>query len=228
MDGIWTLYRSTVGKKLLMALTGLGLTFFVLGHLSGNLLLFKGREAMNAYAHWIQSQGPLLWLARGGLLATFLLHIVLGVQLRQQARAARPVRYAFDETLQASWASRTMIITGLVVLSFVIFHLLHFTFGAIQPQNFLLQDGEHRDVYGMVVRGFQNHLVSLLYVVSVGLLAFHLSHGLSSMVQTLGFHHARYWPWVQRAGIVVAWSIFAGFASLPAAVLLGIIKENAQ
>src|SRR5437764_358231 len=120
--------RSSVGSKYVMAVTGLGLTGFVIAHMAGNLLIFRGKAPLNNYAHALESNPGLLWTARLILLAIFLLHIVLGIRLTWQNQAARPVRYVYEDTVQANWASRHMLLTGLVILAFVIYHLLHFTF----------------------------------------------------------------------------------------------------
>jgi len=124
-------FGSTVGSKYLIALTGLALTGFVFVHVSGNLLIYKGRDALNGYALFLKERGALLWLARGGLLAAFLLHVYLTVRLKVRNRNARRVRYAYEDTIQATWASRHMLLTGLVILAFVIFHLMHYTFGLV-------------------------------------------------------------------------------------------------
>src|SRR5262245_25657755 len=115
--------RSSLGKKYLMALTGLALIGFVIAHMSGNLLIFAGRDALNSYAHALKDRPALLWTARTGLLAIFLLHVYLGLVLSLQNRAARPSRYVYEDTLHASWASRHMLLTGLVLLAFIVYHL---------------------------------------------------------------------------------------------------------
>ena len=125
--------RSSLGGKYIMALTGLALIGFVVAHMSGNLLIYAGRDALNSYAAALKDRPALLWPARLGLLAVFVIHIVLGIRLTRQNSSARPVRYIYEDTLQASWASRHMLLTGLVLLAFTIYHLAHFTFGVIVP-----------------------------------------------------------------------------------------------
>jgi succinate dehydrogenase / fumarate reductase cytochrome b subunit len=122
---------SSVGSKSIVALTGLALVLFVLGHMAGNLLIFLGRDWLNSYAHHLKALGPFLWLIRAVLLAVFVLHIVLTLRLNYTNSAARPVKYAYEDTLQASWASRHMVLTGLVLLAFVVYHLAHFTLGVV-------------------------------------------------------------------------------------------------
>jgi succinate dehydrogenase / fumarate reductase cytochrome b subunit len=125
--------RSSLGSKFVMALTGLGLFGFVIAHMIGNLLLFAGPDALNSYAHTLKENGELLWPARVVLLALFIIHIVLGIRLAYANRQARPVRYQYEDTVQASWSSRHMLSTGLVLLAFVVYHLAHFTFGVVVP-----------------------------------------------------------------------------------------------
>lgn len=125
--------RSSLGKKYVMAVTGLLLIGFVLGHMAGNLLIFAGPDALNSYAHALQSKGPLLWVVRAGLLAVFVVHLAVALRLVAENRAARPTRYAYEQTLEASWASRNMFLTGLVLLAFIVYHLAHFTLGVVKP-----------------------------------------------------------------------------------------------
>ena len=221
--------KTSIGSKLVMAITGLLLLGFVVAHLAGNLLVFAGREAMNDYAEFLKNQGPLLWVARVGLLAVFALHIANGVLLARANREARPVRYVHESTVQADLPSRTMIRSGLIVLLYVIYHLAHFTFGVTNPEHYALVDevtGEaaRHDVFGMLVRGFQNPLIAAVYLAANFVLAAHLSHGIRSAIQTFGWNHPAYNPAVRTAGPALAWLIFAGFASIPTAVLLGIVS----
>jgi succinate dehydrogenase / fumarate reductase cytochrome b subunit len=217
---------STVGNKYLIALTAWALTGFVLVHMSGNLLIFKGRDALNSYALFLKDRGALLWVARGGLLAVFVLHIWLTVRLKLRNRAARPVPYAYEQTIQASWASRHMLLAGLVILAFVVFHLMHYTFGlvaATSPSgvNFLrLHDPAQRhDVYAMTIYGFRNVGVSIAYIIAQLFLGLHLSHGISSTFQSLGIAHPRYWPTIRKIGLALAAVIVIGNVSMPLAVL---------
>lgn len=215
------LFNSPVGAKMLMAVTGLMLTGFVLAHLSGNLLIYAGPEKFNAYAQGLQSLGALLWIARGGLLAAFLLHLFLAFKLTSENKAARPIRYAHEATIEATWASRYMIHTGLVTLAFVIFHLAHYTFRVTDPSFASLAEG---DVYGMVVAGFSNPVVSGFYLFAMLTLALHLRHGVSSLFQSLGLYHGNLNPITEKLGPLVAAIVFIGFSSIPLAVLAGIVK----
>jgi succinate dehydrogenase / fumarate reductase cytochrome b subunit len=127
--------RSSLGSKYVMAITGLLLIGFVLAHMTGNLLVFLGPDAINSYAHALKDKPALLWTARLGLLVVFVVHVVLGIRLTMQNRAARPTPYVYEDTLQASWASRHMLLTGLVLLAFVVYHLAHFTLGVVKRAN---------------------------------------------------------------------------------------------
>ncbi len=210
--------KTSVGSKYLMALTGLGLTLFVIVHMVGNLLVFVGRDALNQYAHMLKESGELLWLARGGLFTLFVVHLVLGIRLTLANQAARPMGYVREDTVQASWASRHMLLTGLVLLAFIVYHLAHFTFGWVYTAH------PRHDVYGMVVAGFQNPVITLSYVVAMFFLWLHLWHGGSSWFQSLGLNHPRYWPVIQYVGPVIATVLLIGNCAMPLAVLVGAIE----
>jgi succinate dehydrogenase / fumarate reductase cytochrome b subunit len=217
-------WKSSIAAKQVVAATGGLLFLWLIAHMAGNLLVFAGREAMNSYAAWLKASGFLLWTMRFLTLLLAVAHVAMSLRLARQNRAARPVPYRRKDYVQASFASRSMVPSGLVVLAFVVFHLLHFTIGVVQRGNYLLTDAQGRhDVYSMVVLGFQSSLVTASYVAAVALLALHLSHGLSSLGQTLGLHHPIYTPWVQRLGPVVAAALTAGFLSVPIAVQLRIV-----
>jgi len=215
-------FSSSVGKKYLMAASGLVLSLFVIGHLVGNLQIFLGAEAINRYGELLKSFPELLWPVRIFLLAMILLHIATSTQLTLEARAARPVAYSEKTYTKASLASRTMFISGLLIFSFVIYHLLHFTFLRVHPEysNLIDMKGRH-DVYSMMVRSFQQPGISAAYIVAMFCLCFHLSHGLSSMFQSLGFNSERSRPCLSQAGAAVAWAIFLGYISIPVACLMG-------
>lgn len=234
MNLLTGLFRSSVGKKLVMAATGGVLFLFVIGHLVGNLQIFLGREAINAYGHFLQSNLEIIWPARIGLLLAVGLHIWSAVKLSAENKAARPVGYANDPTpVAASYASRTMLMSGLIVAAFIIYHLLHFTV-QVSAINFTgkdfaslhehVQNGERHDVYGMMVAGFQVPLVSGFYLLAMGLLCLHLSHGVSAMFQSLGWKNKAYGPCIDRCAKAGATLIFLGYASIPLAVLTGLVK----
>ena len=223
-------WHSSLGKKYIMAITGFVLFGFVVGHLLGNLQIFLGREMLNRYGHFLQSTPELIWPVRFVLLALAVLHITAAVALSSENRAARPVQYAQYEVVAASYASRTMFMSGLIVFVFIIYHLLHFTI-QIPGINFtghdfrILQDARQRhDIYQMMVLGFRQPLVALFYVIGVGLLCLHLSHGVSSMFQSIGWKNKTYGSFLNKAAITAALLIFAGYISIPAAILLGAVK----
>jgi len=236
LDWLLPFVSSSVGGKITVAVTGLGLTGFVVVHLIGNLKLFAGRDAINSYAEFLKSWGVVLWIARFGLLLFFLLHIATAVRLRKRAREARPIPYQRPATIQATLASRTMLATGVAILVFVLFHLAHYTFGwlatttatelgtgAKVTANYLsLVDASGRhDVYSMVVAGFRNPLIGLLYIVGQIALLTHLSHGISSTFQTLGLNAPRFQPTVKIAGYGLAAAIAFGNSLIVVAVWVG-------
>lgn len=221
--------RSTIGSKFLVAITGLMLVGFLLAHLSGNLLIFKGQDAINNYAKMLKDLGPGLWVMRIGLLTVFVVHVGLAIKLTRRNAAARPEKYQFNATVQASSASRTMVYTGLLILAFVVYHLAHYTLGWVQTKNgtnFLnLHDqlGRH-DVYAMVVAGFSNPLVTLSYIIAQVILAFHLSHGISSVFQTLGWNTPRYSSLIRCGGLLVTAVIVGGNILIALAVQTGFVR----
>lgn len=224
MNRLVSYWRSSIGAKVTVAITGLMLFGFLVGHLAGNLLAFSGPKALNDYAYFLKSNPGILWGARIGLLGAFALHIATTVRLARMNRAARPVRYAFESTIQASKPSRFMVQTGLLVLAYVVYHLLHFTLGVTNPEHFDVQDAEGRhDVFRMLVLGFQNPAISITYIVAQVILFMHLAHGLQSTLQTVGFRHPRYTPLVEKLGPGIAAIVTLGFLSIPVAVWIGVI-----
>ena len=231
MGGLICFLKSSVGAKVVMAVTGLALAGFVVGHLTGNLLLFAGRDAINSYAEWLKTNPQITWVARGGLLVMFLLHVRTGIVLQAANRAARPERYEHESTVQAPLASRSMLLTGMLVFVYVLMHLAHFTFGLLDGQAHALTETIQRageevtrhDVYGMVVASFSSNIYVFIYVVAMLVLGLHLSHGLSSLFQSLGLRHPSYTPWIQRGALALAWILTAGYIALPLSVRLGVI-----
>jgi succinate dehydrogenase / fumarate reductase cytochrome b subunit len=219
------IFKSSIGRKAVVAVTGLLLSGFVLAHLLGNLQIFLGQEALNSYAEHLQTLPLLLWPARIFLVTVLILHVFFSLQLAVENRRARPVPYAKDETVQAGLPSRTMVISGFMILSFIIYHLLHFTFGVMHPEFFHLLDAKGRhDVYSMMILSFEDPRISGAYVVAMAFLAAHLSHGFGSFAQSLGWVDEKGGERCKRAGIWLAWFIFIGYASIPAASFLGVLK----
>ena len=222
-------YHSSIGKKLLVAITGLAMIGFLVGHLLGNLLIFGGPEAINNYAKKLHDLGPLLYVIRGGLLAIVVVHITATVQLVRMNRAARPQKYAVDTVRQASKSSRIMIWSGLTILAFIIYHLAHYTWALGNDYRnpafarYWVEPGIH-NVYNMVVDGFRVWYVSLFYIIALLLLTSHLSHGFASVFQTLGLSTPRTRRPIEVGGQLFAWGWFLGNLSIPLAVLFGLVS----
>ena len=239
MNPISSYLTSSIGRKWIVALTGLALFGFVVGHMIGNLQIFIGPEPLNRYAYFLQNLGELLWIIRIGLLAMLLAHIFFTIKLRIENRAARGTAYAVTTRRATTFPARTMTLSGLMVLCFIIFHVLHFTAQTVDPSFRELHDeaGRH-DVYRMMVKGFDGsspnspkvfsvplgYLSSAFYIVAVGLLSMHLHHGIGSLFQTLGLNSAKVRPLWEKGGAAVSWLIFLGYAAIPVAVLTGVVK----
>lgn len=225
MSELSAAFKSSIGGKVIMALTGLGLVLFVIVHMTGNLQMFLGQEAMNNYAVTLRKVPLLLWVARLGIIGFFVFHVIDGLRLKFQNRGARPEAYVSQNTVRASFASRTMAISGVLILGFLIYHLLHFTLGVTNPDHFALVDAQGRqDVYNMVVYGFQNVIVAGGYVLAMVLLFTHLSHGAASWLQSLGWNHPKINALAKVVAPAVTWLVCLGFVSVPLAVLFGLIK----
>jgi succinate dehydrogenase / fumarate reductase cytochrome b subunit len=208
-----------------MALSGLALLGFVVMHLAGNLLIFRGPGALNAYAAKLEHLGGWLWVPRIGLLAALLVHIWASIQVTLENRRARPRAYARFRPAETTLAARTMMATGILLLAFLVYHLLHFTFRVTHPEiSHGLDALGRRDVYTMVVRSFQQPLLSLAYFLGVGAVCFHLSHGIASTCQTLGLSNERTLALLSQAGAWAAVLIFLGYSAIPLAALLGLVK----
>lgn len=224
MKWVVTFAKSSIGAKFVMALSGLVLFGFVLIHMLGNLQVYQGQDAYNGYAYFLKSKAPLLWGARLVLLSAVLLHIVSGVRLAMLNRAARPQAYVQKKFVRATFTSRAMLLSGLTLLAFIIYHLLHFTLGLTNPAHHNLLDAQGRhDVYAMFVLGFQNVYIATAYIVAMLCLGLHLNHAVSSMFQTLGINSPRYERLIANLGPAFALLIVIGNISMPISVLLGLI-----
>jgi succinate dehydrogenase / fumarate reductase cytochrome b subunit len=215
---------SSIGTKAIMAATGLAILLFVTAHLLGNLQIYLGPEPINRYAAFLKSVPEILWAMRAGLLVIFVLHVLSAVRLTLQNRAARPVRYAVRKPQEAGVASRTLLLTGLLVLAFVLYHLAHFTLGLTDPANFhhLDEAGRH-DVYRMMILGFRQPPVVVIYLAAMTVMGFHLWHAVGNLFQTLGWSTPRYRPMIARGGRILALALVLGNVSIPLSVLLGIV-----
>lgn len=227
---MWLLnvYRSTIGKKAIMAVTGLLLVGFVIAHMAGNLQVFIGPAKMNAYASFLKSLGEFLWLARIILLAALVLHVLMAWQLTQIKRKARPIDYTTREAQVSTVASRTMRWGGVLLLVFIVFHILHFTTGTVFPAastpDAMYPAWSHTDVYGNIISAFRTPWVVAFYVVAMLFLMLHLFHGAWSSVRTLGLTKPSRHPLHRRVATVIALVVWLGFSVIPVAVLLGVIR----
>lgn len=258
MNALYRFVNSTIGRKVLMALTGLVLVLFVMGHMLGNLQIFLGADVINAYAYKLHHVLPAaaLWGIRLFLLLCIGIHIWAAVSLTLDNRRARPEKYAKDRTVQATYASRTMRMSGVILLAFIVFHIAHYTVRVVPGKAYdeviegtlegaaysapvmvpLVKHGEAVfengklvetfNVNDMMVAGFQVWWVSLFYIIATGLLCMHLAHGVSSMFQTLGLRNK---DWRKRFDLLArgyGWVVFIGFAVIPVAVMAGLVKMD--
>ena len=224
---------SSIGKKTIVALTGILLVLFVTGHLLGNFTIFLGPDWINSYAKHLQDLGPLLWVIRASLLGILVAHIFFTMLLWKENQAARPKKYLASDPIQTTVFARTMRLSGLIVLAFIIFHLAHFTVRIVDPayqhMDTMLDGHEVHDVYAMVVKGFSVPWIVVVYIVGLFLLTLHLSHGLGSLFQTLGITNQRLRPMLELVTRAYAWLLFVGYASIPIAIFVfglgkGIVK----
>ena len=221
------MFASSLGKKYLMALSGIVLVGFVFVHMAGNLQILMGQEKINSYAHALQSLPlPILWGSRLFLLLAVVVHAVTAYQLVKENRAARPNRNDVEKTQRAGIASLKMGLTGSILLAFIVFHLLHFTIRTIYPEYSEMMttvgspdSNEIHDVYSMVLAGFQHTWISVFYVVAMFLLCGHLAHGVSSAFQSLGIRSENWRVKLELAAKAYAWVIFVGFSIVPLLVL---------
>ena len=249
MNFLGAFFCSSIGRKILMAVTGLILVGFVIGHLVGNLQIFQEPDHINGYGQFLHSLGALLWAARLVIIASVVIHIWAATALTLENSEARgAVPYGFKHTIQATLASRMMRWTGYIVLAFLLYHLAQFTLGLAQTGTYkealprYTMAGDYRvagflivkagttdvlDVYNMVILGFQNPIVSLFYIVAVGLLSFHLLHGIDSLFQTLGLRSEKWAGALHTIALVFCLAYFLGNLAIPGAVLTGKLQPRA-
>jgi succinate dehydrogenase / fumarate reductase cytochrome b subunit len=221
MTALGRFFGSSIGKKVVMAVTGIALFGFVVAHMLGNLQVYLGSEALNAYAKGLRDLGPLLWLARIGLLVAVALHIWSAYSLTRMNRAARPEGYREKEHRESTYASRTMRWSGVFLALFIVYHLMHLTWGNAHP------DFIHGDVYHNFVVGFRPVLVTLVYVLAMLALGLHMYHGVWSLMQTLGLSHPRYNHLRHAFAALITAVVVIGNISMPVAVLAGWLPEPA-
>jgi len=226
--------ESSLGRKYVMAGTGALLFLFVVGHLAGNLQVFGPPELINTYAHFLQSKPLMVWGARIGLLVLVALHITSAIQLSLANKAARPVGYESGESYGSTWQSRYMLVSGLVIAAFIVYHLAHFTalmpgingVGDFSRLKTVMHGEEVRDVYGMMILGFQVWWVALFYLVAQALLFIHLGHGLAAMFQSFGLRDHVWWPRIQLFARVASIAVFLGYAVIPVAIYMRVIGSD--
>ncbi len=227
---VLTLTGTSIGKKMVMAASGLVLFGFVIGHMLGNLQVFLGPDAINGYSHTLHETPALLWGTRITLLVAVAAHIVSAVQLNNSNVAARPIRYQVRKDVATSYAARTMMVSGPLLLLYIIYHLAHLTFGVTKGLNYThlnLPQGDANglpDVYANIVASFKVPWLTFIYVVAQCALAMHLYHGAWSLFQSLGINHARYNETLRSSAVAVGMAVCVGFVSVPLAVLFGYVK----
>lgn len=214
-----TLFGSSIGRKVVMAATGLVLYGFVVGHMIGNLQIYLGPQALNHYAEFLREflHGQGIWIARAVLLVAVALHIWAAVTLTLGNWSARPIGYREWQARESTYASRTMVWSGPILALFIVYHLLHLTFGTLHPSF------EPHDVFRNVVIGFQNPFVSAFYILAMVALGLHMYHGFWSMLQSLGLSHPRWNALRHSAAVAIAGIVVAGNVSIPVAVLTGAV-----
>jgi len=218
-------FKSSIGKKWIAGISGALLVLFVLAHLAGNLTIYIGPygEGINVYAEALHASPLLLWGARGGLALVFLVHIFTTLSLVLENRRARPQRYAVKARVQSTIFVRTMALSGLVVLSFLIFHVLQFAAGLSPHANLYDLEGRH-DVAAMIILSFLNPWVTGFYLLSLILLGMHLSHGVSSLFTTFGLNGRKSFGLIKYSALAVSWVLMVGFATIPVASITGYLK----
>lgn len=235
MKAFGEIWESNLFQKWLMAITGLLLVGFLLGHLSGNLLVFMGPGALNEYAHGLRTMlhGVAIWIVRLGLLASFALHVTSAIKLSRRNRAARPQAYNTVEHRASTMASRSMLYSGLLLLTYALYHLAHFTWGAVHSEYYAKVCSPSAecsgadcvpDVYTMVVKSFEQPIISVIYVLAMVMVGLHLNHAIASAFQTLGLRNRRIVPIVRAIGPALGIIVALGFSSVPLAILAGFVK----
>jgi len=219
MYALTRFWQSTIGKKIVMAVTGIVGILFVIGHMTGNLLMFKGQDPMHHYALLLRTSMPLLYVVRTVLVACVALHAISAYQLTMRSRSARPQGYAERRPQVTTLAARTIRWGGVLLLVFIVFHLLQLTLGVVHPQF------THLDPYNNVVIGLRNPLVAVFYLLAMGALALHLYHGTWAAVRTLGAARPTQAPLKRTIALALAVVVAIGFAIIPIGALAGFFKE---
>ena len=225
MNTFQSYLASSIGKKQIVAATGLFLILFVVGHLAGNLFMYGGPEVFNGYADFLKKLRPALYLIEFALSIIFIVHLYVTALLVWENCQAKGTGYAVYKPVgKRSWAARLMPYTGAVVLAFVIWHLLDFTFVDHQGPRSVMPDGRHGGLYAIVYNSFSNPLHSFLYILAMIAVGLHLAHGIESFFQTFGFNHPRYTPMIREISNALAMLITFAYSSIPVYVLLDSVK----
>jgi succinate dehydrogenase / fumarate reductase cytochrome b subunit len=221
MNRLLHLLRTTIGRKLIVAVSGIVLILFIIGHVSGNMTIYVGQSALNNYAHFLQTS-PMLWVVRLAMLAILLLHITLGIAVTRENRMARPEAYHAGYPWYLRLYQARMIISGLVLLAFIAGHVAHMALGAGVGEVFHLKDASGNvDVYSRVLSVFQNAWIAWVYIIVMLLLAMHLKHTVRAVFQTLGFFRENYFEFLELLSWAVTLVVLGGFISIPLSVQLG-------
>jgi succinate dehydrogenase / fumarate reductase cytochrome b subunit len=219
------LFSDSIGRKVVMAVTGLLMVLFVVSHLLGNSTIFAGPNGINAYAAKLHELGPVVWVTRVVMLAAVVVHLLISIQITMENSEANPTQYAVARMLKATFAGRTMIYTGLLLGAFIVYHLLHFTV-RVTPGLVLGTDALNRfDVFTMVYTAFKSALTALIYVVAMVALFLHLSHGIQSTFQSLGLNNAKTLPGFGVLGRVLSFVFLVGYGAIPVLILAGILAK---
>lgn len=219
--------KSTILSKWVMAITGLILGLFITGHAIGNLQVFLGPDVYNAYAHFLQSLGELLWALRAFLFVCLVLHIITSLRLKFLNLAAKPEKYQVKNYIKATLTSRTMIWTGIMIFAFLVYHLLHFTMGYIDNPNYGHADYYgpggifvRHDIWSMLIKSFMQPAIAIPYIIAVIILGFHVNHAVQSMFQTLGWNHPKYFGTIQKLSVAYAFILTLIYLANPIIVLI--------
>jgi len=219
------LFSDSIGRKAVMAVTGLLMVLFVVMHLLGNLSIFAGPDGINAYAEKLHSLGPVVWILRIVMVVAVVLHVILSIQITLENWAAKPQKYAVARSLRATFASKNMIWTGVLIAAFIGYHLAQFTF-RVTPGLELGEDASNRfDVYTMVVSALESTPMAVLYVVAMVALFLHLSHGIQSTFQTMGVSNSKLLPEYGRWGKVASGFFLIGYGAIPVLVIVGLLAK---
>ncbi len=217
------LFSDSIGRKAVMAVSGLLMVLFVVGHLLGNLTIFAGADGINSYAQHLHDLAPVVWITRVVMGTAVILHFILSIQITMENSKAKPEKYAVSRSLRATFASKNMIWTGVILAAFIVYHLLHFTI-RVTPNLVLQDDAQGRfDVFTMVSTSFQTLSVAVVYVIAMVSLFLHLSHGIQSLFQTLGLSNGVMLPRYGTVGKVASFIFLVGFAAIPVAIFAGFV-----